>query len=210
MLQNISIFVQRDIRQMAGDAKIAILPMVYFGISFFLLRFILSDDNYGIGLFWVLFTLSTMGAFGQTVAVDNRSGMLQALMSDIKNMYPYLISKGLCLTIVWAVPFWLWHSAIGIMYGADINFVASFVAIAITSFALAHLYILLDCIYISGQNNSILGVVFTVPFLLPILIFSITYLEKSDPMILLVLISYSAFLSLGSLILSNKTLKFSK
>lgn len=209
------LFMARDIRHLFGNPKLIILPLGFFGTSLFLLSFtgaLSSSFSTALPLYWTLFILSTTGSLGQIIAPDHDHGFLQSLCLEGRASTPYLLSKGLTLTLGWSLPFWAVLAILQVLEGTatPTSLAQNFGAIIGLSGALAFLYCLFDSLFLEGKRSPLLGLILLMPFMLPLLILSLSTLENDQGNLLIPLYLYALFLMVGSVLLTKKAIQFSR
>ena len=204
------LFFKRDLKQIFSNPRLMILPLIFFGISLFLIHFMGSGNLISSDLFslaWVLFILSTTAALGQTIVKDHSANFLQALQGEKVSLTPYIIAKALSLSGGWGIAFWLFMSVVQALTLSDFSGVVllkTVCVIAAVSGALGFLYCFFDALFLQGKGSPFLGLVLLVPFILPLLILAFLSSEKVGFESLIPVMGYAVFLSFGAFLITHK------
>ena len=207
-MHKLLVFLKRDCRLMSQSSHVVFLPLCYFLVSLFLIRLMMpSISGHILQLFWVLLVLSTLGTLGQTVAKDKEKGFLKAFQKDQSLLLRYILSKGICLSLFWILPYWGLYNGLAWGMGHEVPVGRSFIIFGCFLTPLAFLYILFDTLVEGARTSALLSLILFAPFMIPLLIFASLSLSGEEGNTLPALLSYGTFLSLVAGFLAAHSLR---
>ncbi len=199
-------FLVREIINFSNKLYLAILPLCYFFLGLFCYHFLFTNPV-DIGFFWTIFLLSSACWIGNIIVPDQNSGMLAEINRVYPNIYLYLVAKTVAFLTILLIPNFFCYIATLYALNNPINWLATLLALLQISTAISSLYILIDTLICRAQSNQLIGIIIPIPFIIPSLIFTTYFLQTNNTTVLMTAISYTAFLSCCTTVLSYNILR---